>query len=332
MDDLSLRILDELRDDLADRIERDKSIRAYSTLRVGGTADLFFEARNTNELAAISIAAQRSDIPYFLLGGGSNICVSDAGVRGLVIRNLCEDCEMGPVTRVDCGHGFMSLFLKSLREGFSGLEFAVGIPGSVGGALVSNAGAYRQNIDTVVRSLEVVEGGVRKVVEPDWMEFSYRDTRLRRPDRKPASLLTVTLELSPRPRREILARARENQRQRIFKQPWSPSAGSFFKNVNDRNLAERVPNLPAALRDSGVVPAGLLSEACGCRGLRVGGAQITRRHGNIFVNRGDAKASDFRTLAENVRQRVFERFGVSLEEEVLYVGDWHEWSKEQNQG
>lgn len=294
----------------------------YTTLRVGGPADLYFRARHVEDLAAIAIAAQRSDTPYFLLGGGSNVCISDRGVRGLVAHNLCQGCEIGPLTIVDTGYPFMRLFLKALQAQLGGLEFAVGIPGTVGGALVSNAGAYRQNICDLVVSLEVVEGGERRRVGPEWMEFSYRDSRLRHPGHPPATLLRVTLKLEPKPRSQILQRARENQRQRIYKQPWYPSAGSFFKNVNDRDLAARLPDLPAPMREAGVVPAGYLSAAAGCKGLAVGGAQISRRHANFVINRGGATATDIRTLAEIVRERVRAMFGVSLEEEVLYVGDW----------
>ena len=304
MDDLIHGLAASLPAHLLAKLRRDEPLAPYTTLRVGGPAELFFRATTTDELASVVAAAQRGRIPYFLLGGGSNICVSDRGVRALVIQNRCSVCEIGAITRVDCGHNLMELFLKSLSASLSGLEFAVGIPGSVGGALVSNAGAYRQNIDTLVRDLDVVESGDRKCVGPDWMEFSYRDTRLRKPEREPAAVLSVTLELTRGPRHAILARARDNQRQRIFKQPWNPSAGSFFKNVVDRSLADKAPGLPAALRESGVVPAGFLSAACGCRGLAVGGAQITQRHGNIFVNRGGATASDFRQLAQLVRTRI----------------------------
>jgi UDP-N-acetylmuramate dehydrogenase len=202
------------------------------------------------------------------------------------------------------------------------LEFAVGIPGSVGGAMVSNAGAYRQNICDLVMEVDVVEQGERKLVPPEWMGFSYRDSRLRRAGGLPAAIIGVTLKLDPKPRKEILARARENQRQRIFKQPWYPSAGSFFKNVYDRKLAEQLPELPAAMKEAGVVPSGYLNAAVGCKGLIVGGAQISKRHANFVVNRGRATATDIRTLTRMVKQRVMDRFGVELEEEVLYVGDW----------
>lgn len=314
--------LHDLSPELRRSVRRDEPLWRYTTLRVGGPADLYIRVTNADDLAEVAAAAQRQEIPYFLLGGGSNICVSDKGIRGLVLHNLCRRCEIGPITRVDSGYPIMKLFLDSARASLSGLEFAVGIPGSVGGAMVSNAGAYRQNICDLVVEIDVVEGGVRKRVGPEWMEFSYRDSRLRRPQSPPATIITVTLKLEPKPRVEIMARARENQRQRIYKQPWHPSAGSFFKNVYDRALAESLPDLPAPMKEAGVIPAGYLSAACGCKGLTVGGAQISRRHGNFVVNRGHATANDVRTLAEMVKARVRERFGVELQEEVLYVGEW----------
>jgi UDP-N-acetylmuramate dehydrogenase len=307
---------------LREDIRHNEPLCRYTTLRVGGPADLYYRATNADDLASVAAAAQSAKLQYFLLGGGSNVCVSDRGVRGLVIHNLCRACEVGPITKVDAGHNFMALFLKSARASLSGLEFAVGIPGSVGGALVSNAGAYRQNICDLVQEIDVVEDGQRKTVGPDWMEFSYRDSRLRRPNASPAALVGVTLKLTPKARTEIMARARDNQRQRIFKQPWYPSAGSFFKNVYDRALAEQLPELPVPMKEAGVVPAGYLSAACDCKGLTVGGAQISRRHGNFVVNRGNATATDIQKLTGIVKQRVFERFGVRLEEEVLYAGDW----------
>ncbi len=296
----------------------------YTTLRVGGPADVYYRATDSDSFATVIAVAQRLNAPYFVLGGGSNVCISDSGIRGLVVHNECRRCEIGEITRVDAGYSFMKLFLDAARNSLSGLEFAVGIPGSVGGAMVSNAGAYRQNICDLVVDIDVVEGGERQTVPPDWMGFSYRDSRLRRPGGPPATIVAVTLKLEKKPRVEILGRARDNQRQRIFKQPWYPSAGSFFKNVYNRKLAEELPDLPAPMKEAGVVPSGYLSGACGCKGLTVGGAQISRRHANFVVNRGQATATDIRTLTGIVKQRVMERFGVELEEEVLYVGDWSE--------
>lgn len=303
-------------------VSRAVPLAAFTTLRVGGPADLYYDARDADSLVDVLVAAHRAEIPYFLLGGGSNVCISDRGVRGLVVHNRCRFVSVGSTSVVDCGYPFWTLFQKAAQASLAGLEFAVGIPGSVGGALVSNAGAYRQNICDIVREIEVVENGERKSVGPEWMEFSYRDSRLRRPEQVDAALIRVTLELKPGSRREILARARDNQRQRIFKQPWLPSAGSFFKNVISTELAESLPDLPDSMKKAGVVPAGFLSAACDCKGLRVGGAQISRRHGNFVVNHGDAIAEDIRALTSMVKSRVYERFGIRLQEEVLFVGDW----------
>jgi UDP-N-acetylmuramate dehydrogenase len=208
-----------------------------------------------------------------------------------------------------------------MRASLSGLEFAVGIPGTVGGALVSNAGAYRANICDLVRRVEVVEGGERKWVGPEWMEFSYRDSRLRRDGGKPAALLAVELNLKPGCKTKIRLAAKDFQYQRILKQPWEPSAGSWFKNVLDRELAESLPTLPRPMKGAGVVPAGYLTEACGLKGFAIGGAMIAPRHANFIVNRGSATASDLRAVAETAKRHVMDRFGVCLDAEVMCIGD-----------
>lgn len=303
-------------------LARGELLRDHTTLRVGGPADLFWCARDADLLAKTLALAQRLGAPVTLLGGGSNVCVSDRGVRGLVVRNRCERATIGLETRSDAGKSLMQLFVDTARAGLSGLEFAVGIPGTLGGAMVSNAGAYQQAIADVVDRIDVVEGGERRVEGVDWMRFSYRDSRLRHPGAEPAAVVGVWLKLRSAGRKAIFDRARQNQRNRIHRQPWQPSAGSFFKNVYDASLAAEVPGVPDLLRAKGIVPAGILSAACGCKGLAVGGAQISLRHGNFVVNRGGATAADIRLLADRVRRRVLDRFGVTLEEEVLYVGDW----------
>ena len=301
---------------------RNEPMRLHTSLRVGGPADYFLNATSVDTLAEVAGVAQKYRLPHFVLGEGSNVCVSDAGIRGMVLRNACQDAEIGTETRVDAGHNFMRLFLKTMRAELSGLEFAVGIPGTVGGALVSNAGAYRANICDLVEAVEVVEQGERKWVGPEWMEFSYRDSRLRRDNLRPATLLAARLRLTPASKTSIRLKAKDLQMQRILKQPWEPSAGSFFKNVNDLELAQKLPNLPEPMKQKGIVPAGYLSEACGCKGYRVGGAAISRQHGNFLVNLGNATASDARQVAEYVKAQVRERFGVVLEEEVMYIGAW----------
>jgi len=308
---------------ILEAILHNEPMRNHTYLRVGGPADLFYAARETDALAEITMLAQREGLPLFVLGEGTNVCVSDRGVRGMVVQNACRHAEIGPTTYADTGHNFMQLFVRTMQAGLSGLEWAVGIPGTVGGALVSNAGAYRGNICDLVTRIEVVEGGERRWVTPDWMGFSYRDSRLRREGGAPAALLGVTLTLTPGRKTDIRLKAKEIQMQRILKQPWQPSAGSFFKNIRDRDLAATLPNLPENMRKFGVVPTAFLSEECGLKGFTIGGAGVAERHANFIVNRGNATATDIRAVAETVKQRVFDRFGLRLEEEVLYVGDWN---------
>ncbi len=314
--------IDNLPDDLKFNVRINEIMAQFTTLRVGGPADYYLPVRDRSDFGRAASFAQRACIPYMILGGGSNACISDKGIRGLVIHNLCAEASIGATSDVDCGYSIMKLFQKSAALSLSGLEFAVGIPGSVGGALVSNAGAYRQNICDIVESIDVVENGERKLVGPEWMQFSYRDSRLRQSTETAGALLGVNLRLQTADRKSILSRARDNQRQRIFKQPWFPSAGSFFKNVTDTAVAANVPELPIALREAGVIPAGFLSAAVGCKGLQFGGAQISVRHGNFVINRGGATATDIYDLTREVKRRVLERFGVQLEEEVMFIGDW----------
>ncbi len=303
-------------------IARSEPMRRHTTLRVGGPAALFYKVQQLEEFARIVEWAQQESVPTFIMGHGSNILVSDRGIPALVLYNACQQVQVGEQTYAETGVAFRELFLKCAQASLSGLEFAVGIPGTLGGALVSNAGAYRSNIADLLIEIDLVSEGKRQRVSPDWMEFSYRDSKLRRPNAPPTALLAVRLRLRPDHRLAILARAREFQRQRISKQPPESSAGSFFKNVYDSALAERLPNLPKPLKEAGVVPAGFLIEACKLKGYTIGGACVSRKHANFLVNRGWATATDFRRLADYVKARVYEAFGVWLEEEVLSVGDW----------
>jgi UDP-N-acetylmuramate dehydrogenase len=303
-------------------VRRDEPLSRHTTLRVGGPADVFVCASEPDVFAEVAGAAQRLRLPHVVLGEGSNVCVGDRGFRGIVLHNACCGASFGEQARVEAGFNLMRLFVKTLQLSLSGLEFAVGIPGTVGGAMVSNAGAYRANIGDLILNVDVVEGGERRTVGRDWMEFDYRDSRLRKRDAGPAALVAVTLQLQPGDRSEIRRKARDIQMQRILKQPWQASAGSFFKNVNRREIADSLPDLPGSLKDAGIVPAAYLADACGCKGLAIGGAMVARKHANFIVNCGEATASDIRALAGEVARRVWERFGVHLQEEVMYLGDW----------
>lgn len=305
-------------------IERGVSLKPYATLRAGGAAEFFAIAETSTELAEISIAAHTQSLPMTVLGWGSNILPSDHGVPGLVVLNNARRIAVARTGEVlaDSGCGFQELFLKTAQANLRGLEFAVGIPGTLGGALVSNAGAYRSCVSEFLTAIEVVYQGERKWVDPSFMEFSYRDSLLRKANPPPVTLLRVRMQLPAGKAAQIYDEAREYQRQRISKQPPPASAGSFFKNVNDKSLAENLDTLPAALKSAGIVPAGYLIEAAGLKGFRMGGAMLGRRHANFMLNVGNASAFDIRRLAAHAKSVVRAIFEVELEEEVLYLGDW----------
>lgn len=292
-------------------------------LRAGGKADHFAVVKSVEEIIALSSEFPKHPKITFL-GYGSNVLVSDAGLRGLTLVNRSGRIRQLGEGRweVDCGAWFQDLALVAAQAGFEGLEFAVGIPGSVGGALVSNAGAYRSSIGEVLTEVHVLDTHGDRWVDPGELQLTYRDSLLRRNPDLQMILLAARIRLKPGEPHVIFQRMKDFQRQRIRKQPPCASAGSFFKNINDSNLAQGLEKLPEALRQSGVVPAGFLIEMAELRGLRVGGASVGMRHANFILNDRGATAGEIRTLAETVKGKIHEKFGVLLEEEVLYLGDW----------
>lgn len=299
-------------------------LRLYTTLRAGGNAEKFCRVTDVAELADAISHTHHKNLPLTILGSGSNMLPSDHGVPGLVILNQAKRIAVARTGEIlaDTGCTFQELFLKTAQAGLHGLEFAVGIPGTLGGALVSNAGAYRSNVSEFITRLEVVHDGERKWVEPTFLEFSYRDSILRQPNPPKIGVLRVEMKLPVGDPKAIYDEAREYQRQRISKQPPPASAGSFFKNVVHAELAQSLPGLSDGMRKAGIVPAGFLIEAAGLKGFRMGGAMQGARHANFILNVGNATAFEIRRLALHTKGVVREKFGVELEEEVLYLGDW----------
>ncbi len=258
-------------------------------------------------------------LPVFLLGGGSNLLVSDAGLRGLVVRNACEEVEFeGAVARVGCGADLLGFIERCRDRSLAGLEFAAGIPGTVGGALYGNAGCYGRDIGSqVIDCTHATPDGATIETRPAaWYEFGYRDSRLKR---DPRVLLSCRLRLVPGERATIQREMDEKLEIRRVKHPeWrtEPTAGSYFKNLPPDWQMPGAKHSPGTRR----VAAGQLLEECGCRGLRVGDAMVFAKHANIIVNAGQASAADVLALAQEMKSRVRERFGVTLEEEVMFLG------------
>lgn len=295
----------------------------YTTLRAGGPAERLLMAHDTETLASAALESQKDGTRLNLLGWGSNVLPSDLGLSGLTVVNASRRIRReGDDLVTDSGVGYQELFLFAAQRSLSGLEYAVGIPGTLGGAMVSNAGAYRRNLDEFVVAAEVVHRGERKWVDGEFFQFRYRDSVLRDPGFGPCVVLRVRLRQTPGDPLSIYRLAAENQSQRIGKQPAPASAGSFFKNVTNPDLAERVVGLTEGMRNAGVVPAGFLLEQVGFKGRRHRGAMFGARHANFMLNVGRASATSIRSLAHHGQAAVRSAFGVELVEEVLYLGDW----------
>lgn len=289
------RALPELR-----LLEREPMAR-HCSFRIGGPADLFAEPADESELLALLALLRERGVPPLLLGKGTNLLVADAGLRGVVVH-IGE--ALGAVrvagARVEAGAGVpLSVLAQRAREhSLTGLEFAHGIPGSLGGAVVMNAGAYDGEMKDVVVSVRYLdaEGTLRETEDPG---FAYRRSRFS--DGKSA-VLSAVLQLREGDGEAIAARMRELGEKRRSKQPLDrPSAGSTFKR-------------PA----QGYAAA--LIEGAGLKGLSVGGAQVSEKHAGFVINTGNASCADVLGLMELVRARVLEKYGVKLEPEVRIVG------------
>jgi UDP-N-acetylmuramate dehydrogenase len=300
------------------KVVRNQLLARLTTLRVGGPADLYVVARNAFELRALVRYARSRDIPHVILGRGSNVVVADAGIRGLVIAVRAEGSRIdGERYVAEAGVPMARAATETSAAGLAGLEFGLAIPGTVGGAVWANAGAHGGDVAAVLEAATILapDGGEVRL-GPDELGLAYRTSRLKvapgPDDVTPAAraaapspvVLSATFRLRPDDPAAIRARLDEIRRWRREHQPLGlPSAGSVFRN----------PPGDAA---------GRLVEAAGCKGWRVGGARVSERHANFIVTERGARAADVRTLAERVRAAVAERFGVRLEYEVVFLGDW----------
>ncbi len=294
----------ELRSHCGDRLRTDYPLADLTSFRIGGPASLFLLVGDTGELAMAIKAAARHAVPIFLLGAGTNLLVSDRGIRGLVLKLgdhfntiSIDGCEVVAGAAAQFGE----LARLTAARGLAGLEFGEGIPGSVGGGLVMNAGAFGGEIARVVTAVYGIDSaGVSRALTPGEVGFAYRRTALPR-----GFVITqVAFHLTPGDRAALRARVDEIHAKRLSRQPeGEPNAGSIFKNP------------PGAF-------AGKLLEAAGLKGERAGGAAFSERHANFIVNLGGARAAEVRELMERARARVKATAGIMLETEVRLVGDW----------
>jgi UDP-N-acetylmuramate dehydrogenase len=303
------------------RPHRDEPMARHTTMRVGGPADLLATAHDAGELSALVRFAREAAIPHLVVGRGSDMVVSDAGVRGLVILCRAEGRRIeGERLIAEAGLPLARAATLAQRAGLSGLEFGLAIPGTVGGAVWANAGAHGSDVAGILESARILRADGVVADEPAAaLALVYRDSRLKQSVGEgsvasggPAEVvLQATFRLAPADPAEIKARLDEIRRWRQEHQPINlPSAGSVFRNPPG---------------DS----AGRLIDACRLKGARVGGAVISEKHANFIVNDRQGTAADVRRLAEIARAEVARRFGVELVYEVKFVGDWSTWRQEE---
>ncbi len=287
-------------------------LAGLTTFHVGGPADWLVDVRAADELVAVLEAARQASLPVTVLGGGSNVVVSDEGVRGVVIRLLLSSVSQPAADRVraEAGVTINGLVRWTIGRGLAGLEAWAGTPGTVGGAIFGNAHFAGRNIGDLVLDVGLVTPDGRLVTASrDDMEFAYDTSRLRETCEV---VVWAEFAASPGEPAALRARARESLAYRKRTQPLAlPSAGCIFQNPDPAR--DQVPaGVPAS--------AGALVDRAGLKGHRVGGASISAAHANFIVNDGQATASDIRALVELARSRVRERFGVELRDEVVFLG------------
>jgi len=304
----------EIQRRLGIRTSRDEPLARFTTMRVGGPADLYAAPVNAFELRAIVRLARGRDLPHAILGRGSNVVVSDAGVRGLLIHVRAQGFEIADGRLVaDAGLPMAKAATVTAEAGLSGLEFGLAIPGNVGGAVWANAGAHDSDVAAILESARVLgSDGSEASLAPADLGLAYRESRFKHgADGRPADvILGATFRLALDDPAAIRIRLDEIRRWRQAHQPLgTPSAGSVF-----RNPAEG----PSA---------GALVDQCGLKGRRIGGAVVSAKHANWILNDGHASAADVRELAELVRATVAGETGVTLAFEIQFMGDWSAWGE-----
>jgi UDP-N-acetylmuramate dehydrogenase len=293
------------------KTSRDEPLARFTTMRVGGPADLFATVHNAFELRALVRFARARAIPCFVLGRGSDLVISDRGIRGLVIQVRAEGSRVdGERYVAEAGVPMARAATETQRAGLTGLEFGLAIPGTVGGAVWANAGAHGADVAAVLESARILgSDGSEAIVPAADLGLAYRDTRLKHPpaDGPAEIVLEATFHLAPADADTIKGRLDDIRRWRQAHQPLGlPSAGSVFRNPPD---------------DS----AGRLIDEAGLKGTRIGGAVVSEKHANFIVNDQKGSAADVRRLGDHVRAVVEERTGVELAYEIEFPGDWEGW-------
>ncbi|MGG6432149.1 UDP-N-acetylmuramate dehydrogenase [Anoxybacillus sp. D401a] len=300
--------MEKLREELLEAnvgtVKENERMANHTTMKIGGPADLFVEPKNIDRLKKTMEIVKKYNVRWRAIGRGSNLLVLDEGIEGVVIKlgEGLDDLQIdGTEVTVGGGYSLIKLATVISKQGLSGLEFAGGIPGSVGGAVYMNAGAHGSDMSRIVKKAQILfEDGTIEWLTNEEMEFSYRTSVLQ--TKRKGICVAATLEMKKGNRDEIVAAMQKNKDYRRETQPWNyPCAGSIFRNP-----------LPQY--------AGQLIEKAGLKGYTIGGAKISEQHANFIVNAGGATAKDVLELIDYVKKTIYDLYGVSLQTEVEIVG------------
>ncbi|TSC56049.1 MAG: UDP-N-acetylenolpyruvoylglucosamine reductase [Parcubacteria group bacterium Greene0714_21] len=301
---------------------KDVPLAPHTTFQIGGKARYFFVAKSSRDILKAAGAAKKLRISFFILGEGSNVLISDQGFNGLVIKILNTKYQiLNTRLYAEAGVSFPAIVLAAGKKGLAGLEWAGGLPGTVGGAVRGNAGAFGGEVKDSLVSVECVDekGGIRKLSNKE-CQFSYRSSIFKH---KKWIVLSAVFQLKKGNKKLIEEAAQDHIRYRKERHPLEfPNAGSIFKNCDLKLIPLKLQDFvkPAVKVDPfPVVPTAFLVHQAGLKGLRQGGAQVSEKHPNYMVNLGGARAKDVRTLIEKVKRAIKKRFSVNLEEEIEFL-------------
>jgi UDP-N-acetylmuramate dehydrogenase len=301
-----VRPIDVLYAKFGDKVKENVSLAPYTSARIGGPADMFITADSSAELARIVRFIWKHEIPFVLLGGGSNVLVSDKGVRGVVILNRAKKATFHsgdqPTVTAESGVVISNLANRCASKGLAGIEWAATVPGTIGGAVYGNAGAFGGDMTGNLIHAELLTVTGKETFTVDQMRYGYRSSVLKRGEVK-AMVLSAELALKNSTKDEVTVKIQQFSAHRKTTQPPGASMGSMFKNP------------PGDY-------AGRLIESAGLKGTRIGNAEISPLHGNFFVNHANTKAEDIRALIRLVQKTVKEKEGVGLELEIELIGEW----------
>ena len=311
------------------KIQKDVELKKYTTLKIGGKAKYFVEANSKEDIIEAVKWVRRKKLPFFVLGGGSNVLVNDKGFKGVVIKMKNEKIKMKnqneklKTIEADAGCSMKKIIGLSEQEGMTGLEWAAGIPRiTVGGAIRGNAGAFGRtmaNITKEVKALDTRSLRAQTVLSKQ-MKFWFKDSIFKK--NKNLIILSATLMLEKKDKSEVKKEVKRILQYRKTYHPQEPSAGCAFKNVIlTKSLENKFKNFPEITEfiKRGEIPAAWLIEQCGLKGKQLGKAQISNKHSNFIINLGGAKASDVLFLIKLAKQKIKNKFGISLQEEIQYI-------------